>query len=167
MREIKLGDASAQLDNLSEDERRALRGSRFAPLSTRVSNEVKVGARIPHPGGPVATNKAAALAKFLQRKLEKSSGTASLDPVLVEAAVNNAKATLHGLSSTTTLKVRHVETFSESDKETEGEGLEKAKAVEVKGKKKKRKKAKATAAVQVFEAAGGLAHKCLLKKPKH
>lgn len=52
--------------------------------------------RIPHPGGPVATNKAAALSKFLQRKLETSSGSLGLDPALVEAAVENAKATLHG-----------------------------------------------------------------------
>lgn len=41
----------------------------------------------------MATNKAAALAKFLKRKLNEPGGAASLDPVLVERAVDNAKAT--------------------------------------------------------------------------
>jgi hypothetical protein len=36
------------------------------------------------------------LAKFLQRKLETPSGTASLNPELVEAAVENAKAAVQG-----------------------------------------------------------------------
>lgn len=41
----------------------------------------------------MATNKAAALAKFLKRKLNEPGGAASLDPALVERAVDNAKAT--------------------------------------------------------------------------
>jgi hypothetical protein len=41
----------------------------------------------------LATNKAAALAKFLKRKLNEPGGAASLDPALVERAVDNAKAT--------------------------------------------------------------------------
>ena len=41
----------------------------------------------------MATNKAAALAKFLKRKLNEPGGAAALDPDLVERAVENAKAT--------------------------------------------------------------------------
>ena len=44
-----------------------------------------------HPGGPLKTNKAAALAKFLKRKLQEPNGLASVDPKLVELAVKNAK----------------------------------------------------------------------------
>lgn len=165
MRNIRLGDASIQLDNLSEDERRALRGSRFAPLPAPVSNEKMAEPRIPHPGGPVATNKAAALAKFLQRKLETSSGSLGLDPALVEAAVENAKATLHGLSSSA-VKVRHVETFSDSEKEIDAEGPLEAKVVQVKSKKKKRKNGKKNAWKQ-FAKAGDSTCKGPLKKPKH
>lgn len=40
------------------------------------------------------TNKAAALAKFLDRKLQDPNGLSSLDPRLIELAVNNAKQTL-------------------------------------------------------------------------
>lgn len=40
------------------------------------------------------TNKAAALAKFLDRKLQDPSGLSSLDPRLIELAVKNAKHTL-------------------------------------------------------------------------
>lgn len=39
------------------------------------------------------TNKAAALARFLQRKIAAGQGS-SLDPALVEKAVENAKASL-------------------------------------------------------------------------
>lgn len=48
-----------------------------------------------HPGGPVATNKAAALAKFLERKLKDPNGLASINPDLLELAVNNAKQTVY------------------------------------------------------------------------
>lgn len=47
-----------------------------------------------HPGGPMKTNKAAALAKFLERKLQEPNGLASMDPKLVELAVENAKQTV-------------------------------------------------------------------------
>lgn len=49
--------------------------------------------RLAHPGGALATNKAAALAKFLKRKLEEPGGAATLNPSLVERAVQNAKIT--------------------------------------------------------------------------
>lgn len=51
--------------------------------------------RLAHPGGPVATNKAAALAKFLERKLKDPNGLASINPDLLELAVNNAKQTVY------------------------------------------------------------------------
>lgn len=49
------------------------------------------------------TNKAAALAKFFERKLQDPNGLASLDPRLIEVAVKNAKHTVQ--SSTTYLLV--------------------------------------------------------------
>lgn len=50
--------------------------------------------RLAHPGGPMKTNKAAALAKFLERKLQEPNGLASVNPKLVELAVRNAKQTV-------------------------------------------------------------------------
>lgn len=50
--------------------------------------------RLAHPGGPMTTNKAAALAKFLERKLQEPNGLASIDPDLIELAVKNAKDTV-------------------------------------------------------------------------
>lgn len=47
-----------------------------------------------HPGGPLTTNKAAALAKFLERKLQDPNGLGSINPQLVERAVQNAKRTV-------------------------------------------------------------------------
>eukprot|EP00249_Psilotum_nudum_P021289 c28052_g2_i1 orf=327-734(+) len=126
-------------DSLTEEERRALRASRFAPLPPPpLRNNVKACPRIAHPGGPVATNKAAALAKFLQRKNEKPSIGSSLDPALVEAAVRNANASLQADISFSNVKIRHVETFLDSDKESEGVNLKELKTW-TKKKKKKRK----------------------------
>lgn len=51
--------------------------------------------RLAHPGGPLATNKAVALAKFLERKLQQPDGLASIDPHLLELAVKNAKDTVN------------------------------------------------------------------------
>lgn len=51
--------------------------------------------RLAHPGGPLTTNKAAALAKFLERKLQDPNGLDSLKPELLELAVKNAKATVN------------------------------------------------------------------------
>lgn len=111
---------------LSEDERRALRGSKFAPLPpsqtlsrfyisnlyvsssyiylkiihfTNQSNyyyyrRLFFFNRSAHPGGPVKTNKAAALAKFLERKLRQPDGLRSINPDLLELAVKNAKETV-------------------------------------------------------------------------
>lgn len=50
--------------------------------------------RLAHPGGPLTTNKAAALAKFLERKLQDPDGLGSMNPQLVERAVLDAKRTV-------------------------------------------------------------------------
>ncbi|KAJ6989338.1 hypothetical protein NC653_022042 [Populus alba x Populus x berolinensis] len=105
------------MEGLSEDERKALRGSKFAPLPppsfrsqqprysfffflfisiSRVLfiDYVSYTVRLAHPGGPLRTNKAAALAKFLERKLQDPNGLASIDPDILELAVKNAKDTV-------------------------------------------------------------------------
>ncbi|GMH28420.1 hypothetical protein Nepgr_030263 [Nepenthes gracilis] len=79
---------------LTEDERKALRGSKFAPLPTQPSSSTRFQPRVAHPGGAVATNKAVALAKFLERKLQEPHGLDALNPDLVESAVKNAKETV-------------------------------------------------------------------------
>ena len=53
-----------------------------------------------HPGGPLTTNKAAALAKFLERKLQQPDGLDSLNPDLVKLAVKNAKETIKASKGT-------------------------------------------------------------------
>ncbi|RYR13253.1 hypothetical protein Ahy_B04g070345 [Arachis hypogaea] len=80
-----------EIESLTEDERRALRGSKFAPLPSLPRSS----SQLAHPGGPLATNKAAALAKFLERKLKEPNGLASINPDLLELAVNNAKRTVY------------------------------------------------------------------------
>ncbi|KAH9328378.1 hypothetical protein KI387_000486, partial [Taxus chinensis] len=106
-------EISIQLDSLTEEERRALRQSRFSsppPATPSPSSQP----RLAHPGGPVATNKAVALAKFLQRKLQEPGGSASLDPNLVEKAVQDAKSALYAEgNSKSTKRVRHVDSFSD------------------------------------------------------
>lgn len=51
--------------------------------------------RLAHPGGPLTTNKAVALSKFLERKLQAPNGLASINPDLLELAVKNAKDTVN------------------------------------------------------------------------
>ncbi|KAB2035548.1 hypothetical protein ES319_D04G159900v1 [Gossypium barbadense] len=50
--------------------------------------------RLAHLGGPLTTNKAATFAKFFERKLQDPNGVSSINPQLLELAVNNAKATI-------------------------------------------------------------------------
>ncbi|KAL5983869.1 hypothetical protein ACLOJK_017965 [Asimina triloba] len=130
---------------LTEDDWRALRGSKFAPLPTSYASRP----RLAHPGGPLTTNKAAALAKFLQRKLKQPGGLSSIDPQLLELAVNNAKDNLRaasaadGTSSSGTV-VRHVDSFgssSEDSSEEEDDNHKNAGRV-TRGKHKKNKKRK-------------------------
>ncbi|CAL5347029.1 unnamed protein product [Camellia sinensis] len=63
---------------------------------------------LPHPDGPLTTNKAAALVKFLERKLQEPNGLASIKPKLVERAVKNAKDIVNARRI-----VRHVDSFGD------------------------------------------------------
>ncbi|KAK3038980.1 hypothetical protein RJ639_027465, partial [Escallonia herrerae] len=81
------------MEELTEEERKALRGSKFAPLPSALPSSSRSQPRLAHPGGPLKTNKAAALAKFLERKLQDPSGFASINPQILELAVKNAKET--------------------------------------------------------------------------
>ncbi|XP_026453414.1 uncharacterized protein LOC113354228 isoform X1 [Papaver somniferum] len=140
------------LDGLTEDERKALRGSKFAPLPPPPKSSLKTQPRLAHPGGPIATNKAAALAKFLERKLQDPDGLASINPALIERAVKNAKDTVKASgSSSSGYVIRHVSSFGDSenlqdsDEEIPRKMKDKASKVKLKGqklKKKKKKKAK-------------------------
>ncbi|KAJ0977690.1 hypothetical protein J5N97_013164 [Dioscorea zingiberensis] len=129
------------MEQLSEEDRRALRGSKFAPLAAPAPPARSLP-RLAHPGGPMTTNKAAALAKFLERKLQQPDGLSSIDPDLLELAVKNAKETVKasngGGASTSGVKVRHVASFGDAeyqDSEEDDVRIEQKKA-----KKKKKKK---------------------------
>ncbi|XP_039057777.1 ADP-ribosylation factor-like protein 6-interacting protein 4 [Hibiscus syriacus] len=126
-----------EIEQLSEEERKALRGSKFAPLPPPSLSKP----RLAHPGGPLTTNKAAALAKFLERKLQDPNGLNSINPQLLESAVNNAKATVvqSGASSSRT-RVRHVDSFGDSEDSSEEAKSEIPKPKQDKNKKKKKKK---------------------------
>ncbi|KAK8461035.1 hypothetical protein SEVIR_2G437900v4 [Setaria viridis] len=107
--------ATAGGGDLSDEERRAMRGSKFAPLPPPPSTS-RPQPRMAHPGGPLTTNKAAALAKFLERKLQQPDGLDSLNPDLVKLAVKNAKETMKaskGEASTSGRVVRHVSSFED------------------------------------------------------
>ncbi|CAI5518880.1 unnamed protein product [Closterium sp. Naga37s-1] len=116
----------SEIELLTDDERRALRASRFSaerllspPRSSHSASAA--AARQAHPGGPLATNKAAALSRFLQRRLaasgegSKGGERGALDPRLVEVAVRNAQATLVAAASSGGGAVRHVDCFDEGD----------------------------------------------------
>ncbi|KAK4283535.1 hypothetical protein QN277_000476 [Acacia crassicarpa] len=129
-----------EIETLSEDERRALRGSKFAPLSS-LPRTSKSQPRLAHPGGPVTTNKAVALAKFLERKLKEPDGLASINPDILELAVNNAKQTVLGSTSNPEGGVRHVDSFGDTDAEaSEDEKNELSQVKECKKKNKNKKK---------------------------
>ncbi|XP_048321515.1 uncharacterized protein LOC107433210 isoform X2 [Ziziphus jujuba] len=126
-------------EELSEEEKKALRGSKFAPLPSLPSSS-RSQPRLAHPGGPLTTNKAAALAKFLERKLQEPNGLASLNPDLIELAVNNAKNTVFSSgTSDSGRNIRHVNSFGDSEPE---ESSEEGKAESSKPKKRKKKKKK-------------------------
>ncbi|XP_078160694.1 uncharacterized protein LOC144556076 isoform X2 [Carex rostrata] len=130
--------------SLTEEEQRALRGSKFAPLPAPPTSSRPLP-RLAHPGGPVKTNKAAALAKFLERKLQQPDGLKSINPDLLELAVKNAKETVKASNrpSTSGRNVRHVASFedsSEVSRDIEEHGNKTNKKQNKKKKKKKEKK---------------------------
>ncbi|KAG5408665.1 hypothetical protein IGI04_004984 [Brassica rapa subsp. trilocularis] len=143
------------MEELTEDEKRALRGSKFAPLTSLPSSSRSQLPRLAHPGGPLKTNKAAALAKFLERKLQDPNGLSSIDPDLIELAVKNAKDTvISSGASSSGRRIQHVAKFedveisSDDDDKMENTKLTKkkkkknAKKKKVEKKKKKNKKHK-------------------------
>ncbi|KAL5659621.1 hypothetical protein ACJX0J_032784, partial [Zea mays] len=133
-RPVQFGGDMAAAGDLSDDEKRAMRGSKFAPLPPPPPSS-RPQPRMAHPGGALTTNKAAALAKFLERKLQQPDGLDSLDPDLVKLAVKNAKETIkasNGEPSTSGRVVRHVSSFVDGTEDSEDEA-------EVKGIKRKRK----------------------------
>ncbi|PVH65403.1 hypothetical protein PAHAL_2G484800 [Panicum hallii] len=118
--------------DLSDEEKRAMRGSKFAPLPPPPPTS-RPQPRMAHPGGPLTTNKAAALAKFLERKLQQPDGLDSLNPDLVKLAVKNAKETIKASEASTSGRVvRHVSSFEDGSEDSEDEA-------EAKGIKRKRK----------------------------
>ncbi|OIT34235.1 PREDICTED: uncharacterized protein LOC109244934 isoform X2 [Nicotiana attenuata] len=150
------------MEQLSEEEKKALRGSKFAPLPSAPSSS-RSQPRLAHPGGPMKTNKAAALAKFLERKLQDPNSLASLDPRLIELAVKNAKHTVQSSGTSSTGRtVQHVDSFGDSE-ESAGEDEEIKISVPKKSKKnKKRKKLKKEKQhKKLEESSNGMA-----KKPK-
>ncbi|CAF2136547.1 uncharacterized protein LOC103851179 isoform X2 [Brassica rapa] len=137
------------MEELTEDEKRALRGSKFAPLTSLPSSSRSQLPRLAHPGGPLKTNKAAALAKFLERKLQDPNGLSSIDPDLIELAVKNAKDTvISSGASSSGRRIQHVAKFedveisSDDDDKIENTKLTKKKKKKNAKKKKEEKKKK-------------------------
>ncbi|KAJ8565963.1 hypothetical protein K7X08_008539 [Anisodus acutangulus] len=149
------------MEQLSEDEKKALRGSKFAPLPSNPSSS-RPQPRLAHPGGPMKTNKAAALAKFLERKLQDPKGLSSLDPRLIELAVKNAKDTVQcSGTSSRGRTVRHVDSFGDSEESAEDEEV-KVSAPKKSNKNKKRKKLKKEKQRKILKESKGV----MAKKPK-
>lgn len=136
-----MGNDSVEV--LTEEEKRALRGSKFAPLSSAPAPSSGSQPRLAHPGGPLATNKAVALAKFLERKLQQPDGLASIDPHLLELAVKNAKDTVNASGTTKSGRtIRHVTSFGDSEDPLQEENGRNSGPKKLKKKMKKKKKKK-------------------------
>ncbi|XP_009352234.2 uncharacterized protein LOC103943634 [Pyrus x bretschneideri] len=154
-------------EELTEDEKKALRGSKFAPLPSLPPPRCQP--RLSHPGGPLTTNKAAALAKFLERKLQNPDGLDSINPHLLERAVQNAKRTVFASgASNSGIRIRHVDSFDDSETEDprQEENVENSEPKKVKkknnNKKKKMKSEKKKRQQKVMEDSG-----CgVVKRPK-
>ncbi|KAI3501665.1 hypothetical protein L1887_29608 [Cichorium endivia] len=131
------------MEGLTEDERKALRGSKFAPLPSAVPTVSRSQPRLAHPGGPMKTNKAAALAKFLERKSQEPSGLSSINPKLVELAVKNAKETIRASNaSNSERRIQHVNSFGDSEDMIEEDEEMEVKLIKLKKKKNKNKNKK-------------------------
>ncbi|WZZ22076.1 hypothetical protein YC2023_123463 [Brassica napus] len=132
---------------LTEDEKRALRGSKFAPLTSLPSSS---RSQLPssdfhvlaHPGGPMKTNKEAALAKFLERKLQDPNVLSSIDPDLIELAVKNSRHIISSEwdfeTSSSGRRIQHVASFEDVEVSSDDDKIENTKL----SKKKKKKKIK-------------------------
>ncbi|KAL3749377.1 hypothetical protein ACJRO7_010481 [Eucalyptus globulus] len=161
------------MEGLSEEDKRALRGSKFAPLPSLPPSSRP---RLAHPGGAITTNKAAALAKFLERKLQEPRGLASIDPDLVELAVKNAKDCVTSSSTSTSGRmIKHVDSFNdpqyhfdagETETITEMNNNRKNKKMMKKDKKKNKNKKKDDKKNKKRKVPEDVAHKKSKKKKK-
>ncbi|KGN57091.1 uncharacterized protein LOC101221899 isoform X2 [Cucumis sativus] len=136
------------MEDLTEEERRALRGSKFAPLPSQ-STSSRSHPRLAHPGGPLKTNKAAALAKFLHRKLNQDpNALSSINPQILDLAVRNAKASVHSSGT----NIRHVDTFDDPEASfDEGESMNSEPKKQKKKNKKKKNKNKKNKRQKIVE----------------
>ncbi|CAA7061887.1 unnamed protein product [Microthlaspi erraticum] len=135
------GGRGGAVDELTEDEKKALRGSKFAPLTSLPSSSRSQPPRLAHPGGPLKTNKAAALAKFLERKLQDPNGLSSIDPNLVELAVKNARETvISSGASSSGRRIQHVASFEDVEVSSDDDKIENTKLNQKKKKKTAKKK---------------------------
>ncbi|CAG7910939.1 unnamed protein product [Brassica rapa] len=141
-----MGGGGGGMEELTED-KRALRRSKVAPLTSYFSSFLfslsAAQYRLAHPGGPVKTNKAAALAKFLERKLQDPNGLSSIDPDLIELAVKNARDTVISSewdfeTSSSGRRIQHVASFEDVEVSSDDDKIENTKL----SKKKKKKKIK-------------------------
>ncbi|XP_062108594.1 putative OVARIAN TUMOR DOMAIN-containing deubiquitinating enzyme 8 [Humulus lupulus] len=153
---MRMKKKEREVEELSEEEKKALRGSKFAPLPSLPSSS-RPQTRLAHPGGPLTTNKAAALAKFLERKLQDPNGLASINPDLLERAVKNAKETILASASSSGRIIKHVDSFGDTEESLEEE---KEESSEPKKQKKKNKKKKRKNKNEKDQAG------TLIKKPK-
>ncbi|RID41783.1 hypothetical protein BRARA_J01715 [Brassica rapa] len=136
------------MEELTEDEKRALRGSEFAPLTSLPSSS---RSQLPssdfhvlaHPGGPMKTNKEAALAKFLERKLQDPNVLSSIDPDLIELAVKNSRHIISSEwdfeTSSSGRRIQHVASFEDVENTKLSKKKKKKKIKEEKKKKKNKK----------------------------
>ncbi|KNA05146.1 hypothetical protein SOVF_193100 [Spinacia oleracea] len=132
------------IDELTEDERKALRRRKFAPLPPKPSSSCSSSLpRLAHPGGPVTTNKAVALAKFLERKLQEPGGLDTLKPELIELAVKNAKETVNASGTSKHGKIiRHVTSFDDNEDYSSKDWPTYEPKIKLKKEKKDKKKKK-------------------------
>ncbi|XP_038706782.1 uncharacterized protein LOC120002207 [Tripterygium wilfordii] len=103
------------------------------PVMTRVF-------KLAHPGGPLTTNKAAALAKFLERKLQDPNGLSFIDPGILDRAVENARHAVFASTSNLGRSIRHVTSFGDPEESFEEENTEISKPKKQKEKKNKKSK---------------------------
>ncbi|XP_033137446.1 uncharacterized protein LOC103846208 isoform X3 [Brassica rapa] len=153
-----MGGGGGGMEELTEDEKRALRGSKFAPLTSLPSSS---RSQLPssdfhvlaHPGGPMKTNKAAALAKFLERKLQDPNVLSSIDPDLIELAVKNSRHIISSRTSSSGRRIQHVVSFVDVEVSSDDDKIENTKLSKKKKKKKKKKNKKHKEQITVDEDA--------------
>ncbi|KAH0860522.1 hypothetical protein HID58_088783 [Brassica napus] len=109
------------MEELTEDEERALRAQRKQIRSTCFSSFLL-------SLSAAQTNKAAALAKFLERKLQDPNGLSSIDPPLLRVSGTSISGR----------RIQHVASFEDVEVSSDDDKIENTKL----SKKKKKKKIK-------------------------